>query len=147
MTRTDVMASSRPSAVGAAFRGAGRSRSLRGLLSLAVGLLLALALVPGVALAAEEPTSGYKQTPTATTTTPSSGVAPVKEAEKPAKEPTPTKETAPATSATHTTTSEKATTLPFTGFDLRWDVGLGLLLVVAGLSIVVLQRRWRSSRR
>jgi hypothetical protein len=134
MTRTDVMASSRPSTVSPTPGDDPRSRGPRNLLILVVGMLLAVALIPSAALAAEEPTSGYKQTPTTTSTT---GVAPSKEAEKPATT-TPAKEAAPATTASPTT-SEKS--LPFTGFDLRWDLGLGLLLIAAGLSIVVLQRR------
>ena len=59
-------------------------------------------------------------------------------------ETTPEKETAPAkASSTPTTSTEKASTLPFTGFDLRWDIGFGLLLMGAGFSIVVAQRRQR----
>jgi hypothetical protein len=134
MTRTDVMASSRPRTAGAAPIRRGPSAGLRGLLTL-VALLLALALVPGAAVAAE-PTSGYTTTtttPAATTpTTPAKGTLPSKEAEKPASEPAPAKTAAPQSS-----------TLPFTGFDLRWDVGFGLLLMVAGLSIVAVQRRQR----
>jgi hypothetical protein len=101
-------------------------------------VLLALALLPSVALGASEPTSGYKQTPTVSKTTPSSGVAPSEEKTTP-------KETAPASEST-APAAEKASTLPFTGFDLRWDIGLGLLLVAAGVSIVVLQRRQRRER-
>ncbi len=41
----------------------------------------------------------------------------------------------------------KASALPFTGLDLRWDVGLGVLLVGAGVSIVAAQRRHRRERR
>jgi hypothetical protein len=118
--------------------------------------LLALALVPGAALAAEPtsgygttststtPTSGYSTTtpaPTTTPTTPSKGVAPSKEAEKPTST-TPASETAPAKTST-APTSEKASTLPFTGFDLRWDIGFGLLLMLTGFSIVLVQRRQR----
>jgi hypothetical protein len=104
-------------------------------------VVLALALVPATA-AATEPTSSYTTTtpkPT-TTTTPSSGALPSKESEKPAST-TPASE--PAASSTSTT--PKASTLPFTGFDLRWDIGFGLLLVVAGASIVAVQRRQRRS--
>lgn len=133
MTRTDVMASSRPRTAGAVPK-RGSSAGLRALLTL-VALLLALALVPGAAVAAE-PTSGYTTTtttPAATTpTTPATGTLPSKEAEKPASETAPAKTTAPQSS-----------TLPFTGFDLRWDVGFGLLLLVAGFSIVAVQRRQR----
>jgi len=37
----------------------------------------------------------------------------------------------------------KASKLPFTGFDLRWDIGGGLLLMGAGFSLVAAQRRHR----
>jgi hypothetical protein len=156
MTRTDVMASSRPRNAGAASIRRGSSGALRGF-SIVPLVLLALAMVPGVAAAAE-PTSGYSTTtPTTTgysqttpatttttsTTTPSTGTLPSKEAEKPAST-TPTTESAPAkTSTIPTTTTPKSGTLPFTGFDLRWDIGLGLLLMLAGFSIVTLQRRQR----
>jgi hypothetical protein len=143
MTRTDVMASSRPGThVGAARIGSGSSGVWRGLAILAVAM--AVALLPSAAIAASEPTAGYKETPTVSKTTPSSGVAPAKE-EKPTTS-TPAKETAPSTTSSTPTSSEKATTLPFTGFDLRWDIGLGLLLIAAGVSIVVLQRRQRRER-
>ena len=158
MTRTDVMASSRPRTAGAAPMRKGSSRILRRLSILPLVALLALALIPGAAVAAE-PTSGYGTTSTSTTptsgygtttptptttttTTPSKGVAPSKEAEKPTST-TPASETAPAKTSTTPTTSEKASTLPFTGFDLRWDIGFGLLLMLAGFSIVLVQRRQR----
>ncbi len=143
MTRTGVMASSRPRTVETATSGKGSFGSLRGRsIALAVVAALALALAPAAALAAE-PTSSYTTTtpkPTTTTTTPSSGALPSKESEKPAST-TPASE--PAASSTATT--PKASTLPFTGFDLRWDIGFGLLLVVAGASIVAVQRRQRRS--
>jgi cytoskeletal protein RodZ len=157
MTRTDVMASSRPRTVGAAPMRKGSSRIMRRLSILPLVALLALALVPGAAVAAEPtsgygttststtPTSGYgttTPTPTTSTTTPSKGVAPAKEAEKPSAT-TPASETAPAKTSTTPTTGEKASTLPFTGFDLRWDIGFGLLLMLAGFSIVLVQRRQR----
>jgi hypothetical protein len=139
MTRTDVMASSRPRTVGAAHNKRG-TKALRGLMALPVVLLLALALIaPGTAVAAEE-TSGYNQTPTTptttTTTTPTTGTSPSKEEGTPAA--TPAKETAPTSSS-----PEAAKALPFTGFDLRWSFGIGLLLIGAGFSIVVMQRRQR----
>jgi hypothetical protein len=140
MTRTDVMASSRPQTAAAAPMRDGASAIWRRVSILAL-VLLALALVPAAALAAE-PTSGYGTTPTTTTnTTPSKGVEPSKEAEKPAAT-TPANEPAPTSSAA----PEKASTLPFTGFDLRWDIGFGLLLTIAGFSIVLLQRRQRRER-
>ena len=130
MTRTDVMASGRPSTTDAA--PTSRRLGWRGITAVGVvAAVLAIALIPSVAAAESEPTSGYKQTPTVSKTTPSSSVSPSKEAEK-----TTSTETTP-------TTSTKATTLPFTGFDLRWDIAVGLLLVAAGVSIVVLQRRHR----
>ncbi len=152
MTRTDVMASSRPRTPDAA------RKTRRKLVSLPILLLTALALVaPGSALAAETtPTSGYNQepnkppttttttTPTTTpttTTTPSTGTSPSKEEGTPAttaeKTPAPT-ESSPA--------KEEAKTLPFTGFDLRWSFAIGLALMIAGFSIVGLQRR-RSNER
>jgi hypothetical protein len=148
MTRTDVMASSRPRKADAASIRRGSPGALRGLVIVPL-VLLALALVPGVAAAAE-PTSGYttttptttgysQTTPTTTkTATPATGTLPSKEAEKPTPT-TPTAETAPA--KTSSTPTPKASTLPFTGFDLRWDLGLGLLLMLAGVSIVAVQRR------
>ena len=131
MTRTDVMASSRPRTEGAVSMTSGISGVTRRLLALSALLLLALTLaLPGTALAAEEPTSSYKQTPT----TPKTGTAPSKE-EAPASEPAPTKTTTP--------TEAKASTLPFTGFDLRWSLAVGVLLMGAGFSIVAVQRRQR----
>jgi cytoskeletal protein RodZ len=147
MTRTDVMASSRPRTPGAA------RKTRRKLVSLPILLLTALALVvPGSALAAEG-TSGYNQeppkpttttettpTPQTTTTTPSTGTSPSKE-EGPAAT-TPTKETTPTSSSSPA--KEEAKTLPFTGFDLRWSFAIGLALMIAGFSIVGMQRRRRS---
>lgn len=125
MTRSDVTVSGRPQAADGEITGGGASISRW---VAVVAVVLAVVLAPAAAIAASEPTSGYEQKPT----TPTSTVAPSKE------KTTPT-ETAP----TATTAPEKATTLPFTGFDLRWDVGLGVLLILAGVSIVVLQRRQR----
>ncbi len=137
MTRSDVMASSRPRKAGTALNRRGSRRAVRGLLALPI-LLLALALVmPGVAAA-----ETYTETATKPATTPAAGTAPTTETTAPTTS-TAAKETAPATTSTTPTTSEKATTLPFTGFDLRWDVGFGLLLMGAGLSIVLVQRRQR----
>lgn len=137
MSRTDVVASSRPLMAGAG-QGSKRSSTARMLSALAL-LVLALALVPSAALAATEPTSGYNQEPTSgykqepkTKTSPSSGVSPAKEEAKAAA-------TSPVTETT--TTEAKASTLPFTGFDLRWEIGFGVLLILGGLSIVAVQRR------
>lgn len=127
MTRSDVMASSRPRTAGAGVRSFPRR-------ILAIVALLALAtalLAPAAALAGE--TSGYNQEPNK----PKTGTSPSKEtkAETPKAETEPTTATAPAT--------EKASTLPYTGFDLRWDVAIGAVLMAAGASIVVVQRRQR----
>ncbi len=131
MTRTDVMASSRPHTEGAVSMRSGTSGLVRRLSAISALLLLALALaLPGAAFAASEPTAGYNQTPT----TPKTGTSPSKE-EKPASE--------PAAEKTTTPTTEKASTLPFTGFDLRWSLAVGVLLMGAGFSIVAVQRRQR----
>jgi hypothetical protein len=129
MTRTDIDVKS---------MGAGRSHrraSLRRLLILPVALLLAAALATS-ALAAtstnKEGLSGYKHPTTAKKET-----QPSKNKEVPHEEPTTTPTTTPAPA--------KASALPFTGFDLRWTVGFGLLLMGAGGSIVMVQRRQRRS--
>ena len=140
MTRTDVIASSRPQTATAESVRRGSPRALRPLLALPIALLLAVAVVAPTTAFAAETGSGYNQkppTPTTPTTTktsttpePKSGTSPVKEEVPPAK-----------TSTVPTT--ESAKTLPFTGFDLRWTVGIGLLLIGAGFSIVTVQRRQR----
>ncbi len=135
MTRTDVMASSRPRTAGAAPKRNG-SRATRWLTVLPIVLMLGMALfVPASALAATETnaSSGYESEPNRpeTETKPSKETEPSKEKSEPTSEATPTTTTAP----------EK--TLPFTGFDLRWSFGIGLLLMAAGFSIVVVQRRQR----
>jgi len=138
MTQTDVVASVRPQANEAASTRRRSPRALRRLSVLPVALLLTVALVvPTTALATttSTPTSGYNQTPP----TPASGTSPSKEKSTPKKETAPAK----ATTTPTTTTTAKASTLPFTGFDLRWTVGLGLLLMGAGFSIVTVQRRQR----
>jgi hypothetical protein len=124
------------------------------LLALPVALLLA-AMFPGAAVAAE-PTSGYgqttttpptKTTPTTKTTPPSSaGTAPKSSSgTSAANESTTTtaaKEAAP-TATTSATSSTKESTLPFTGLDLRWVIGIGLLIIAAGFSLLWVQRRQR----
>jgi negative regulator of sigma E activity len=145
MTRTDVVASSRPQKAGAAPMRKGSSSAMRRLLVLPVAFALTMALVlPTTALAAEEGLSGYnnKPTTTSTTPTPTTGTSPSKESS------TPTTTTAPETTKGEPTTSteptaKKASTLPFTGFDLRWTIGGGVLLIAMGFSIVTAQRRQR----
>jgi hypothetical protein len=139
MTRSDVMASSRPQTTEAATIRRGSRRALRRLVAPPVALLLAIALtVPTTAFAATSTSTenGYSQT--APTPNPSSGTSPSKE------QSTPAKETSPATtSAAPTAETSKARTLPFTGYDLRWTAGIGMLLMAAGFSIVTVQRRQR----
>jgi hypothetical protein len=134
MTRTDVMASSRPHTAGAAPMRRGSSGIARRLRIFPAVLLLVLALAgPSVALAAGEPTSNYNEK----APTPATGTAPSKESKTPTTktpEPTPTTSTEPAAET-------KASTLPFTGFDLRWSLAIGVLLIGAGFSIVAVQRR------
>jgi hypothetical protein len=145
MTRTDVVASSRPQKAVAAPMRKGSSSAMRRLLVLPVAFALTMALVlPTTAFAAEEGLSGYnnKPTTTSTTPTPSTGTSPSKESS------TPTKTTAPETTKSEPTTStepaaKKASTLPFTGFDLRWTIGGGLLLLGMGFTLVTAQRRQR----
>jgi hypothetical protein len=146
MTRTDVEASSGPQAAGTEANRRGSSRAVRRLMVLPVALLLAIApAAPTLAASgkSKEALSGYG-------TKPSSGTSPSKSTKTPttsapAKETAPAKESAPATSSgtPTTTTGPKSSSLPFTGFDLRWTVGGGLLLVAMGFSIVTMQHRQR----
>jgi uncharacterized surface anchored protein len=157
MTRTDVVASSRP--LKADIAPMRKGSFLRRLVVLPVAFALTMALVsPTTALAAEEGLAGYNNKPTTTTTTtttpptttpattptatPTTGTSPSKESS------TPTKTTAPETTASEPSkstapTAKKASTLPFTGFDLRWTIAGGLLLMAMGLTIVTAQRRHR----
>lgn len=127
MTRTDVDAKSMR-------RGQSRRRaSLRRLLALPVALLLVAALaVPALAAtsSSKEGLSGYKHPTTA------------KKETKPS-----TNKEAPHEVPTTTSVPAKASSLPFTGLDLRWTVGFGLLLMGSGGLIVVAQRRQRHSSR
>jgi hypothetical protein len=126
-------------------------------------VVLAVGLAPAApALAAEAPLTNYEQkpntppattpspgttpntgtAPTSTGTTPGSGTSPSKSTKTPASTVTPAAaNSAPASTAKPAKAT--ASTLPFTGLDLRWTVGAGLLLVGAGGSIMVMQRRQR----
>jgi hypothetical protein len=144
MTRTDVEASHRPQAAGTEVKRRGSSRAARRLMVLPVALLLAIApAAPTLAASSKskEALSGYG-------TKPSSGTSPSKSTKTPtSKAPTttaPANEPAPATSSsvpTTTTAPAKSSSLPFTGFNLSWTVGGGLLLIAMGFSIVTVQRR------
>jgi len=111
---------------------------------LAGAVALALA-VPSAALAQSNGTSGYKQTPKPPTTTPTTTTKP-STGTGPSKPGAPVSSTAPSTSSTSPSSataaeSAKSSTLPFTGLDLRWIVLGGVLLMAAGMSIRVVQRR------
>ena len=110
---------------------------MRGLLVLPVLMLAFALLTPGAAVAAGESTSGYSSKPEE----PKTGTSPEKET-SPKTEEAPAKESAAASP-----TAEKASTLPFTGFDLRWSLVVGVVLMGAGFSIVVVQRRQHRSQR
>lgn len=126
--------------------GSGSGRLLRRLAVIPAALLAIALIGPGTALAAEG-TSGYNQEPpkttTTTTTTPKTETSPTGTT-SPSKETSePTKSEEPTSSSSPEKAKAKASTLPFTGFDLRWSVGIGVLLMGAGLSIVAVQRRQR----
>jgi uncharacterized surface anchored protein len=99
--------------------------------ALPLALILSAGLVmPTSALAASEGLSGYSTTPTTTTTT----------------TPPPTTTTSSGVAANTETTptgTSKSSTLPFTGFDLRWALVIGFALVAAGTSLLLMQRRQR----
>ncbi len=145
MTRTDGLVSSGPQTAGCALidgqlrdRPTGARAARRGLLALPVALM-ALIAPAGPALAAGSETSGYGQTAPAPKTTPEpkKATAPSKKAATPTT--TPTTTPAPVT----TTASPKQSTLPFTGLDLRWIVGVGALMLGAGISLRLVQGRRR----
>ncbi len=158
MTSTQGMASSRPQAAGAAISQAsshrtglrGRRFARRELLALPAALALLVPAAPAIAATStgtsSTGTSGYNQKPPTPTT---------KTEPEPKKEVEPSKETGKTTpkaaveptteTTTPTATTPKASTLPFTGLNLTWVVGAGVLLLGAGLSIR-LALRTRSGR-
>jgi hypothetical protein len=143
MTRTNVMASSRPQTAGTSMTRSGSSRARRRLMILPV--VLALAVAPAAPAFAVEPNYGNSQANKPSPEKPGSGTSPSKSTKTPTST-TPAKTVEPATTSSAPTTAThpaKASTLPFTGLDLRWTVGVGLLLVCAGGSIMVMQRRQR----
>jgi uncharacterized surface anchored protein len=160
MTRTDTVAPSGPRKASAASLSSGSSRAWRMVSVVPIALLLAAVLFsPATALAAEN-TSGYSQTvpapkttpsttPTSTTPSPSTGTSPSKEEKSSTEKTTPSKETSPTSSETPTSTSSssKSGSLPFTGFDLRWALGAGLLLTAGGFSLLMVERRRRRAGR
>jgi hypothetical protein len=160
MTRTDVVASSRPQKADEATMRKGSPRA-RKLVVLSVAFALMMALVSPAAVFAAEETSPYTSKPPTTTTTttppptttaatptptPTSGTSPEKQSSTPEKSAAPeTKKEEPTSTPSPTTTAKPATSLPFTGFDLRWTVAAGIVLLATGFSIVTMQRRQRRS--
>ncbi len=127
----------------------GRRRfARRELLALPAALALLVPAAPAIAATStgtsSTGTSGYNQKPP----TPTTKTEPKKEVE-PSKETgktTPKAAVEPTTeTTTPTATTPKASTLPFTGLNLTWVVGAGVLLLGAGLSIR-LALRTRSGR-
>jgi hypothetical protein len=117
--------------------------------------LLALTLFAAPALATETGTTGYYNTPPkpTTSTAPANGTGPSKESSKPrttSSSPSSanSKPSSSSSSPSSTTSSSSShSTLPFTGLDLRWVIGFGLLLLGAGISIRLAQRRQRGLER
>lgn len=136
MTRTDVMASSRPRTAGETATRTSVARVRRALLLIPALALLAVALAgPATAIAATgESTSGYGSKPAE----PGTGTSPSKESTPSSKE-----EPSKSSSTPSTASASKSSTLPSTGFDLRWSFAIGIVLMGAGFSIVVVQRRSR----
>jgi len=145
----------------------GPSPALCGCSAAAAAVSLLLALAAPAALATE-PTSGYGQEPSRpqAASPPPEGHEP--EASRQEVPPTSTEPSKPEIRITSSPSSEEAPrperpanatvaeqagatppasdsakprALPFTGFDLRWIVGMGILLTGAGCLILVLLRR------
>jgi hypothetical protein len=147
--RIDFMAPGPSTAKAATDSGRSQRRRTmrRGLLALPLALVL---IVGGASTAiAAEPTSGYSQTSPApkTTPTPKGEAAPTKTSSTASKEPTSTSSTPSSSTEPTATTAAKASTLPFTGLDLRWVILAGVLLVGMGMSIVLVQRGRSSTNR
>lgn len=143
---TETGASNRPQSGSITSR---RSRMLRrGLLAVPVTLGLMLPAGAGAA----EATNGYTQTPppppgTTTTTTVTTPPVTVTTSAPAAKKVVPKKGVSPSVNIGEPVTikpSPAPTTLPFTGLDLRWIIGAGILLLGMGFTLRILQRRARS---
>lgn len=141
MTSNEVMALGRPR----------RGNARRGLRLFIVALSLCLVVL---AISAMPVFAAETTTTTTSTTSTETGYSQKPEKPKEEKEVAPSKEekaapkseTEPAkeTVTPTTTTTATAKELPFTGLDLRWVVGFGLLLILAGGgSLWVLRRRER----
>jgi uncharacterized surface anchored protein len=123
-----------------------------------LGLLTAVTVLamPAAAWGAETTTTlnGYSASPSLSTSTSTSSVATTSAAVEPHHESKPEAESkpkssvkpssssaAPSTETTETATSTEAQTLPFTGLNLAWVIGGGLLLIAAGVSTLLWQRK------
>jgi hypothetical protein len=138
MTQTDFTALSRPQTAAAASKNTGgtRRRAVRGLLALPVALAFLGPVAPALAASS---TSGYGTAPPVTKPSPANGTGP-STSSSPAK----TVPTVPAGAAAPRSTAaapSSSSTLPFTGLDLRWIVGGGVLLIAGGLTIRMMQRK------
>jgi hypothetical protein len=131
--------------------------------ALFVAIVLAVSLAPATALAAE-PTSSYGSQPPPPETPKTQSSTPTPPPTAPVKPPAPQPEktgtspgfeegekphNGPAGGESPISQHHdiaKAATLPFTGLDLRWDVGFGVLLIAAGASLMAAQRRYSRQR-
>ena len=147
---TETGASNRPQSGSITSR---RSLMLRrGLLAVPVALGLMLPASAGAA----EATNGYTQTPPpppGTTTTVTSPPSTVRTPPVTVRTPAPPSKAVPKKGAGPSVNigepvtikpSPAPRTLPFTGLDLRWIIGAGILLLGMGLTVRILQRRTRS---
>jgi hypothetical protein len=151
MTATDYPVSHRPqtaaTTIGRALhdhRDPARRRraARRGLLAVPLALALMIPAAPALGQTSGTGTSGYNQKPPVKTTPePKSGAAPAKTTTTPTATTPKTSPEPVTTTPAKTAVSPTSSALPFTGLDLRWVLGAGLLLLAAGLSIRVAQRR------
>jgi hypothetical protein len=133
------------------------SESSRVAHKLCAAALVLAALWPAAATASAatettsgEPTSGYSQTTPAfeqppPPKAPTSRTLP-KAGEKPYYETSPSKELPEHERDVPRENTGKASALPFTGFNLRWELGLGLVALGTGVWIATASRR-RQRRR
>lgn len=122
-------------------------------------LLLAPATAVPAAAIAVEPTSSYgteppkREAPSSEPPKPESAKPPTTEVHASKEGTSPTKEVQKPelpeqrVSASHRKPAPaKADSLPFTGFDLRWELSLGTLLILAGSGLIAAQRRHARER-
>jgi hypothetical protein len=142
MTRNHFLTSTgkRQTDMGSTSARRSRRTSLRMLLALPIALLLATALAAPTLAAGttgSEGLSGYGH----------KEAKKENEHSKTKKEPEPEPKQPVEPERPPVEPVAKASSLPFTGYDLSWTVGFGVLLVGAGGSIILVQRRQRGLRR